>query len=291
MRYERSEAGLVAEYRKRYNSLKLINPKIGSFDKWIRDEYNKKLKKMKRELLYTEYYAQYLSPEEYSDYNRVKRSKDMKLDVIKKNRSRAVKRLDILNELSERDYLTRKEIKSKRDTVDTVYNDFIKSENVNDFTKEAVKNFIKSAKNSKDRAIKKTILYDFLQRMRKEGVKNIDAQYKYYIEDLFNDISNMKTKASQSLDIKTMDSEEFRNMLNMFKLNNSRKYGLSNESQRNLIRDMIRSNMRSEDEENFKTIVDMKVRAGFMKLTNNEAIKLGYSTSEIDDLKKSGAIK
>ena len=54
---------------------------------------------------------------------------------------------------------------------------------------------------------------------------------------------------------------------------------------------MIRSNMRSEDEENFKTIVDMKVRAGFMKLTNNEAIKLGYSQSEIDDLKKSGAIK
>ena len=127
--------------------------------------------------------------------------------------------------------------------------------------------------------------------MRKEGVKNIDSQYKYYIEDLFNDISNMKTKASQSLDIKSMTSEEFRNMLNMFKLNNSRKYGLSNESQMYLIRDMILSNMRSEDEENFKTIVDMKVRAGFMKLTNNEAIKLGYSTSEIDDLKKSGAIK
>lgn len=291
MRYERSEAGLVAEYRDRYNSLKLINPKIGSFDKWIRDEYNKKLKKMQRELRYTDYSAQYLSPEEYSDYKRVKRSKDMKLDVVKKNRSRAVKRLDILNELSDRDYLTRKEIISNRDAVDTVYSSFIKSKNVSDVSKKSVKDFIKSAKNSKDIAVNKTILFDFLQRMRKEGVKNIDAQYKYYIEDLFNDISNMKTKASQSLDIKSMTSEEFRNMLNMFKLNNSRKYGLSNESQRNLIRDMISSNMRSEDEENFKTIVDMKVRAGFMKLTNNEAIKLGYSQSEIDDLKKSGAIK
>ena len=291
MRYERSEAGLVAEYRDRYNSLKLINPKIGSFDKWIRDEYNKKLKKMKRELRYTEYSAQYLSPEEYADYNRVKRSKDMKLDVVKNNRSRAVKRLDILNELSDRDYLTSKEIKAKRYEADAVYSSFINSENVSDASKKAVKDFIKSAKNSKNKAVNKTILVDFLQRMRKEGVKNIDAQYKYYIEDLFNDISNMKTKASQSLDIKSMTSEEFRNMLNMFKLNNSRKYGLSNESQRNLIRDMIRSNMRSEDEENFKTIVDMKVRAGFMKLTNNEAIKLGYSQSEIDDLKKSGAIK
>ena len=127
--------------------------------------------------------------------------------------------------------------------------------------------------------------------MRKEGVKNIDSQYKLYIEDLLNEISNMKTKASQSLDIKSMTSEEFRNMLNMYKLNNSKRYGLSNEGQRDLIKDMIRSNMRSEDEENFKTIVDMKVRAGFMKLTNNEAIKLGYSPSEIDDLKKSGAIK
>lgn len=291
MKYERSEAGLVAEYRKRYNSLKSINKNIGSFDKWIRDEYNKKLKKMKRELLYTEYLAQYLSPEEYSDYKRVKRSKDMKLDVIKKNRSRAVKRLDILNELSDRDYLTRKEIKSKRDKVDTVYNDFIKSKNVNDFTKEAVKDFIKSSKNSKDKAINKTILYDFLQRMRKEGVRNLDAMYKLYIEDLFNAISNMKTKASQSLDIKEMDSEEFRNMLNMYKLNNSKRYGLSNKDQRNLISDMIGSSMRSADEENFKTIVDMKVRAGFMKLSNTEAIKLGYSTSEIDELKKLGYIK
>ena len=291
MRYERSEAGLVAEYRKRYNSLKLINPKIGSFDKWIRDEYNKKLNNIKRELRYTEYSAQYLSPEEYSEYNRVKRSKDMKLDVVKKNRSRAVKRLDIINELSDRDYLTRKEIKSKRDIVDSVYYDFIKSKNVNDFTKEAVKDFIKSAKNSKNKAINKTILYDFLQRMRKEGVRNLDAMYKLYIEDLFNAISNMKTKASQSLDIKSMDSEEFRNMLNMYKLNNSKRYGLSNKDQRNLIRDMIGSSMRSADEENFKTIVDMKVRAGFMKLSNTEAVKLGYSTSEIDELKKLGYIK
>lgn len=291
MRYERSEAGLVAEYRERYKSLKLINPKIGSFDKWIRDEYNKKLKKMKRELRYTEYSAQYLAPEEYADYKRVKRSKDMKLDVVKNNRSRAVKRLDILNELSDRDYLTRKEIKSKRYEADSVYSRFIKSINVSDDSKKAVKDFIKSAKNSKDEAVNKTILVDFLHRMRKEGVKNIDAQYKYYIEDLFNDISNMKTKASQSLDIKSMTSEEFRNMLNMYKLNNSKRYGLSNKGQRDLIKDMIRSNMRSEDEENFKTIVDMKVRAGFMKLTNNEAIKLGYSQSEIDDLKKAGAIK
>ena len=291
MRYERSESGLVAEYRKRYNSLKLINPKIGSFDKWIRDEYNKKLNKMKRELRYTEYSAQYLSPEEYSDYNRVKRSKDIKLDVVKKNRSRAVKRLDIINELSDKDYLTRKEIISKRDIVDTVYNDFIKSKNVNDFTKEAVKDFIKSAKNSKNKAINKKILYDFLKRMRKEGVRNLDSMYKLYIEDLFNAISNMKTKASQSLDIKSMDSEEFRNMLNMYKLNNSKRYGLSNKDQRNLISDMIGSSMRSADEENFKTIVDMKVRAGFMKLSNTEAIKLGYSTSEIDELKKLGYIK
>lgn len=291
MRYERSEAGLVAEYRKRYNSLKLINPKIGSFDKWIRDEYNKKLNKIKREIRYTEYSAQYLSPEEYSDYNRVKRSKDMKLDVVKKNRSRAVKRLDIINELSDRDYLTRKEITSKRDIVDTVYYDFIKSKNVNDFTKEAVKDFIKSARNSKDKAINKTILYDFLQRMRKEGVRNLDSMYKLYIEDLFNVISNMKTKASQSLDIKSMDSEEFRNMLNMYKLNNSKRYGLSNNDQRNLIRDMIGSSMRSADEENFKTVVDLKVRAGFMKLSNTEAVKLGYSTSEIDELKKLGHIK
>ena len=291
MRYERSEAGLVAEYRKRYNSLKLINPKIGSFDKWIRDEYNKKLKKMKRELLYTEYYAQYLSPEEYSDYKRVKRSKDMKLDVVKNNRSRAVKRLDILNELSDRDYLTRKGIISKREEADSVYSSFINSINVSDESKKAVKDFIKLAKNSKDKANNETILVDFLHRMRKEGVNNIDSQYRFFIEDLFNEISNMKTKASQSLDIKSMSSEEFRNMLNMFKLNNSRKYGLSNESKRDLIRDMIRSNMRSEDEETFKTIVDMKVRAGFMKLTNNEAIKLGYSQSEIDDLKKSGAIR
>lgn len=291
MRYERSEAGLVAEYRKRYNSLKLINPKIGSFDKWIRDEYNKKLNKIKREIRYTEYSAQYLSPEEYSDYNRVKRSKDMKLDVVKKNRSRAVKRLDIINELSDRDYLTRKEITSKRDIVDTVYYDFIKSKNVNDFTKEAVKDFIKSARNSKDKAINKTILYDFLQRMRKEGVRNLDSMYKLYIEDLFNVISNMKTKASQSLDIKSMDSEEFRNMLNMYKLNNSKRYSLSNNDQRNLIRDMIGSSMRSADEENFKTVVDLKVRAGFMKLSNTEAVKLGYSTSEIDELKKLGHIK
>lgn len=290
MRYERSEAGLVSEYRKRYNSLKLINPKMGSFDKWIRDEYNKKLKKMKRELLYTDYSAQYLSNEEYSDYKRVKRSKDMKLDVIKKNRSRAVKRLDILNELSDRDYLTRKEIQSKRERIETVYTDFIKSNNVNDFTKEAVKNFINSYKNSKDKAINKTILYDFLQRMRKEGVRNLDAMYKLYIEDLFNSISTMKIKASQSVDIKEIDSEEFRNMLNMYKLNNSKRYGLSNKDQRDLIHDMIGSTMRSADEENFKTIVDMKVRAGFMKLSNNEAVKLGYSTSEIEELKKLGRI-
>ena len=49
--------------------------------------------------------------------------------------------------------------------------------------------------------------------------------------------------------------------------------------------------MASEDEENFKTIVDMKVRAGFMKLSNTEAVKIGYSTSEINELKKLGYIK
>ena len=291
MSYKRSKAKLVAEYRKRYKSLVTLNPNIGSFDEWIRDEYNTKLKKMRLEIAGTETSAKYLKPDEYSDYKRVKLSKYMKAGVVEKNRSRAVMRLDIINDLSDRDYLTKKEILSNKKAVKAVYKDFIKSKNVSDASKKGVKDFINSATSSKGRATNQTILFDFLQRMRKEGVKNIDAQYKYYIEDLFNDISNMKTKASQSLDIKSMTSEEFRNMLNMFKLNNSRKYGLSNESQRDLIRDMIRSNMRSEDEENFKTIVDMKVRAGFMKLTNNEAIKLGYSPSEIDDLKKTGAIK
>ena len=291
MSYKRSESGLVEVYRERYESLVKLNPNIGSFDKWIRDEYNNKLKKLKVEIAGTETSAQYLKPDEYSDYKRVKLSKYMKAGVVEKNRSRAVKRLDIINDLLDRDYLNRKELISNKKAVKAVYKDFINSQNVSEDSRKAVKDFINSATSSKDRAINQTILFDFLQRMRKEGVRNIDAQYKFYIEDLFNEISNMKTKASQALDIKSMDSEEFRNMLNMYKLNNSNKYGLSNKDQRNLIHDMIGKNMTSEVEDSFKTIVDMKVRAGFMTISNTEAVKLGYSPSEIDELKKLGNIK
>ena len=292
MSYKRSEAGLVEEYRTRYESLVKLNPNIGSFDKWIRDEYNSKLKKLKLEIAGTETSAQYLKSDEYSDYKRVKLSKYMKAGVVEKNRSRAVMRLDIINDLLDRDYLNRKELISNKKAVKAVYKDFLNSDNVSEDTKTAVKDFINSANSSKARANNQTVLFDFLQRMRKEGVRNIDAQYKFYIEDLFNEISNMKTKASQSLDIKSMDSEQFRNMLNMYKLNNSEKYGLSdNSAQRKLIHDMIGTNMTSAVEDSFKTVVDMKVRAGFMTITNNEAIKLGYSPTKIDEFKKLGYIK
>ena len=161
MRYERSAAGLVEEYRTRYESLVKLNPNIGSFDEWIRNEYNTKLKKLKSEIAGTETSAQYLKSDEYSEYKRVSLSKYMKVGVVEKNRSRAVKRLDIINDLLDRDYLTRKELISNKKAVKALYKDFINSKNVSEDTQKAVKDFINSATSSKGRAINQTILFDF----------------------------------------------------------------------------------------------------------------------------------
>lgn len=277
MNNSRSEKGLLDFYRQQYEQLYATDKRIGSFDRWIRDQYNSTLKRLKRQSKKAEV------DDKYSDeLNRVRRGQYVELDVVKRNRTRAVKRLDTLVNIEEEKifssgYKSTKYSSTSRKKNEEYNNSldyFLTSTSVSDKTKEYIQEL-------KDGRVKdKKVFYDFLNTMKKTYGNRLDDYYKQSLEDYIHKITS-----NEQAELEQMDANYIKKNVTLFKLKNPRKYNLTYSEENNLMREITKYGLSDSERDNIGRRAYRRMQNNkHFRLTLEEADRLGISEEEMKAL-------